>query len=343
MSLPRLHLLGALLTLSLAFPLNRLAAAPPAQEPAAAPPGPFWSVVFSPDGRTLAGGSYKRVVLWDIGTGGVQRVLGGCSGPVRSVAFSPDGKRLAAGSGKPGALGEARVWDLASMGDKPAVLLKGHEDTVESVAFAGPNVLLTASVDEKALVTDLQTQKVLATLGDHTNRVVAVAVSPGNQYIATGSLDRTVKIWSGSDYKPVANLEANAGPVTAVAFVQGEQIAVAGEEGNVRIYRMRESRTGSIRGINFNLSRSIDGNRTPLFALGVAGRGNFLACGGADKTVGLFDVTNGSRRHLLKESPDEIYGIAFSPDGALVAAASRDGKVRVWNTSDGKLTAALPQ
>jgi len=70
-----------------------------------------YSVSYSPDGKTLASGSYdKTVKLWDAATGKELATLKGHSGPVQSVAFSPDGKTLATASDDK----TIKLWDLAT-------------------------------------------------------------------------------------------------------------------------------------------------------------------------------------------------------------------------------------
>jgi WD40 repeat protein len=58
------------------------------------------SIVFSPDGKTLASGARDAVILWDMETlqpiG--QPLIGSVDSKVLSIAFSPDGKTLASGS-----------------------------------------------------------------------------------------------------------------------------------------------------------------------------------------------------------------------------------------------------
>jgi WD40 repeat protein len=58
------------------------------------------AVAFSPDGKTLASGSYDHTVrLWDPATGQSLQTLEGHDDWVSAVTFSPDGRTLASGSG----------------------------------------------------------------------------------------------------------------------------------------------------------------------------------------------------------------------------------------------------
>ncbi|KAJ5982935.1 G-protein beta WD 40 repeat-containing protein [Penicillium waksmanii] len=66
------------------------------------------TVVFSPDGKQIASGSYMTIQLWDSTTGNLQKTIESHSVLVEAVAFSPDGKWIASGSDK-----TIKLWDIA--------------------------------------------------------------------------------------------------------------------------------------------------------------------------------------------------------------------------------------
>jgi len=149
------------------------------------------SVVFSPDGRTLASVSDdKTIKLWDVHSQGEIATLTRHSNHVCSVTFSPDGRTLASGSWD----NTIKLWDVHSQGE--IATLTGHSSSVESVAFSSDGRTLASGSDDKTIkLWDVHSQRQIATLTGHSGYVLSVAFSPDGQTLASGSRDQTIKLW----------------------------------------------------------------------------------------------------------------------------------------------------
>ena len=100
------------------------------------------SIVFSPDGETLAsGGSWhdKTIRLWDAVTGEHKHTLTGHTSGVWSIVFSPDGRTLISRSGD----NTIRLWNVATGEHKRT--LTGHRGFVGRVAFSPDRRTLASS------------------------------------------------------------------------------------------------------------------------------------------------------------------------------------------------------
>src|SRR5262249_36206676 len=134
--------------------------------------GTVLSVVYSPNGKTLASCNLDKVNLWDTGTCKSTATLQGHTKAVLCLAFSPDG--MVQRSGACG--GTVRIWDVA-IGREKAVLWADFY--VFSVAFT-PNGKSLASVSSGDAVKlwSVATGQSIATLKGHTAHVVSLAFSP---------------------------------------------------------------------------------------------------------------------------------------------------------------------
>jgi WD40 repeat protein len=85
--------------------------------------------------------------------------------------------------------------------------------------------------------------------------------------------------------------------------------------------------------------------RPDLYVLAMAADGNTFAAGGADGTLSIVGPGGGGmpgRPRLAIAAHDEVNDVAFSPDSTVVATAGQDGRLRLWNVSDGKPVGETP-
>ncbi|MFC1766112.1 LamG-like jellyroll fold domain-containing protein [Planctomycetota bacterium] len=167
------------------------------------------SVVFSPDGNTLASssGREKTIRLWNVLSQEQIGTLQGHTGAgVNCVAFSPDGNLLFSGGWRKD---EAiRIWDVQSQ--KQVGRLIGHLDITYDLASSPDGTILASAGgwDDRAVyLWDIQTQSQVAVLGGHSAHVGSIAFSPyGTLLASTAYWNDTVYIWDTQTHTQIGTL-----------------------------------------------------------------------------------------------------------------------------------------
>ncbi|MEZ5997327.1 MAG: AAA family ATPase [Hyphomonas sp.] len=311
------------------------------------------SMAFSPTAPLLmTSGEDQRLSLWDISTSQPQLLWtqGDVHGTaIHGIAFSRDGQLLASGGGDY----MAKIWRVADMvatglgTDEveaepldPVATLKGHSDSVFSVAFSPDGKRLASGGYDRViriwnlepLETGLQPAPI-ATLTGHEGTVLQLAFSDDGAFLYSGGKDETVRIWFVDDGRPIVTLRPQVGIVRSIVARHFEDdIRIGGEAG----WSVWTIRGGAMATLLWNGGATIG-------SIAFSPNGDLLAAGGDDGRIRLWDRNFGAPivlqedgRALGEADLDEsTNGVVFSPDGRWLAAAGEGFVVHVWDRDDG--------
>jgi WD40 repeat protein len=155
--------------------------------------GTVFSVVLSSDGRQALTASLDGTArLWDAESGALVRTFSGHDDWVFDADFAPDGTAIATASQD----GTVRLWSVAT-GRVEATF--AHPERVNAVEFTGDGrSVATACHDGVLRIFRPGKRDPVRQYHGHEGAVWTVASTPTGSRVATGSDDRTVRLWDAS-------------------------------------------------------------------------------------------------------------------------------------------------
>ncbi len=158
--------------------------------------------------------------------------------------------------------------------------------------------------------------------GDKTAelQVTAVAISPNGELMASGSDDRLIRLWSLPNGALLKRIKVTAVGVNGLAISPDGRLLASGSSGlgnpSLHLWSLPDG----------TLLKTLTGHTSDVHSVAISPDGRMLASGSWDGTFKLWSLPDGA---LLSSQKVELWHLAFSPDGRLLAGAL--GVVQLWS------------
>ncbi|KAG8820249.1 hypothetical protein FRC18_011780 [Serendipita sp. 400] len=321
------------------------------------------SVAFSGDDQRIVSGSLDASVrIWSVSDGKEEIKLVGHTSWVVSVAYSDDGLRIASGSNdgtvriwsvEPGleerqASSEDR-WKVTALAlssdgqrvfyardrsrrihirnvdngkeERPLIVGRDHVNTV-AISNDGRHAVIARG--KRLHIYNIDDGDPLADMEGHEDLILSVAFSPDNQRMATGSRDKTIRIWDlkiGKEKKK-KQLEGHEDSVWSVSFsADGSKLVSGSSDQTVRIWDL-ESESAMI--------KTLRGHTGPVLCVAFSSDSQMVVSGSHDKTVRVWDVEIGEVKQQQTYG-DSIWSVAFSPSNSKIVSGCNCHRIYIWD------------
>ena len=301
-------------------------------------------IAFSPDGKTLASGSYDQtIILWDVSNPDVPRQRGqplvGHTGAIYSLAFSPDGKTLVSGSHDRTIL----LWDVSNP-DVPKQLgqpLIGHTSNVMSLSYSPKgNIFASGGHDKTIILWDVSNidtpQKIGERITGHSDSVLSLAFSPDGQLLASGGQKKEIILWDLSQPSEPQQifpiLIGHKSDIISVNFSPDGMVLASASSDSIILWDIQNPYEARKIGQPITTDTSCTN-------LTISPDGGLIASSHSDGNIFLWDISTPDKPKQfgqpLTGHTGWVNSVAFSPDGGMLASSGTyDHNIILWDVNE---------
>ena len=212
----------------------------------------------------------------------------------------------------------------------PLLVIKGGGGSIVGVGFAGEQAV-TANSDGILRLWNATTGVLQREIATHQATTTSAAFL--GRRALTGHSDGSAILWDLDRSDKIATFKRNEATVWSVAFVGSQdRVAIASHDWSISIWDAAQPQ---------GPAQILEGHESAAQAVAFSPRGPFVASGGADRMVKLWNMDAGALVRTYRGHKDFVTAVEFSADGRLLASAGLDGTIRISSTASNRLVTTL--
>jgi len=306
------------------------------------------NVAFSPDSKLLVSASTDKTArMWSLADGKVTRAFSDHGAAVTSAAFSPDGKRLVSCASN----NTVRLWDVNS--GKELLALRAEKSrpaygflstvfssdgrTIFAVSSEGNFYQWNAETGEPIAISEEEAVRM------RTSNIESRVINPEHLRVwlekKTGNMNNTPPLASSPTGERHVRI-STGGEIGLYDDKSGKEILALRDENVVaaafssdgrRLVSLTDSGKLKLRNLIAGKTLVLRGHDGSVTSLAFSADKKWLASGGADSKIRLWDWASGKLDSTLVGHKDTITSLSFSPSGDLLASSTEDSTLRLWD------------
>ncbi|MCE7985516.1 MAG: hypothetical protein DYG89_30445 [Caldilinea sp. CFX5] len=296
-----------------------------------------YAVAYHPTGAFLvSAGRDQTIRLWALATGECRQTLTHHQALITQLCFSADGAWLVSSSVD----GRICIWRVHDPAGADALQIQLHQQIsdapteIVALALSRDGQTIAANGPDGAIrLWQRATGTLLRTLTGHSATVQALAFSPDGQRLVSGAWDQSLRYWQLPTGDSLRTWQGYTNEVTALALSPGGGTLIsAATDATLARWDVATRQVGAIQATATGAA----------LALAFHPAGQSLAVGGAQGLrLWTLAADQLALRQSLRGQCDAIVALAFHPTGTLLAGASRDGAICLWDEATGGLRQLL--